>query len=203
MKSWIVSVAALLLILSDAGAQFIISSYTIDGGGGISTGAGFSLSGTIGQPDASAPAAGGGFFLTGGFWGGVNPGLSGFTLWAENNLPPGSDMSFDGDGNGDGIPNGVAYVFGNTPISPVGGQSSGTGRIPAPPSIPPDVDVYLEASAAALGGSPLQVWGVFISWEDGNPPSIVSPDFDSIVGNEVVSTGLGATYFFRYRVVQR
>jgi hypothetical protein len=43
---------------------------TLDGGGGACAGGGFSLHGTIGQPDAGAPMSGGGFTLTGGFWGG-------------------------------------------------------------------------------------------------------------------------------------
>jgi hypothetical protein len=45
--------------------------FTVDGGGGMfSTGGGYTLGGTIGQPDATAAAAmtGGTFTLTGGFW---------------------------------------------------------------------------------------------------------------------------------------
>lgn len=43
--------------------------FTIDGGGGTSTGGVFAMSGTIGQPDAHAqPMTGGNFSLTGGFW---------------------------------------------------------------------------------------------------------------------------------------
>jgi len=40
----------------------------MDGGGGTSTGAVYSISGTIGQPDAGGPMTGGNFSLTGGFW---------------------------------------------------------------------------------------------------------------------------------------
>lgn len=51
--------------------DFSIDWYTIDGGGGTSTGANFSLTGTIGQFDAvPGGAQGGGFTLVGGFWGG-------------------------------------------------------------------------------------------------------------------------------------
>ena len=52
---------------------------TIDGGGGPSSGGSFSLNGTIGQPDASAPMSGGAFTISGGFWPGVTdirPSLS-------------------------------------------------------------------------------------------------------------------------------
>ena len=48
-------------------AQFA-TWYTVDGGGGTSTGGVYSVSGTIGQPDAGGPMSGGGFSLTGGFW---------------------------------------------------------------------------------------------------------------------------------------
>ena len=52
-----------------AQAQFSINWFTIDGGGGTSAGGPFSVSGAIGQPDASpTPLAGNGFNVTGGFW---------------------------------------------------------------------------------------------------------------------------------------
>jgi hypothetical protein len=51
-----------------AGAQgYTIDWYTIDGGGGSSTNSQYSLTGTIGQPDAGA-MSGGNFMLQGGFW---------------------------------------------------------------------------------------------------------------------------------------
>ncbi len=50
--------------------DFSIDSYSIDGGGGTSTGGTFSMTGTIGQHDASVGASIGGIYsLTGGFWG--------------------------------------------------------------------------------------------------------------------------------------
>jgi hypothetical protein len=42
--------------------------FTIDGGGGTSTGGVYAVSGTIGQPDAGA-LTGGNYTLQGGFWG--------------------------------------------------------------------------------------------------------------------------------------
>ncbi len=60
------------ILAAGASAQPLeISSYTIDGGGGTSTGGSFTLSGTIGQHDAGGPMTGGAFELTGGFWAGV------------------------------------------------------------------------------------------------------------------------------------
>ena len=51
-----------------------VSSFTVDAGGGTSSGGSFVLSGTIGQPDASGALSGGTFDLHGGFWpGGVVP----------------------------------------------------------------------------------------------------------------------------------
>ena len=62
--------AALGCAAASAHAQnFAIDWHTIDGGGGTSAGGNFSLSGTIGQPDANEqPMTGGNFSLTGGFW---------------------------------------------------------------------------------------------------------------------------------------
>jgi hypothetical protein len=47
---------------------FAIDWFTIDGGGGTSTGSVYSVSGTIGQPDAGL-LSGGNFALQAGFWG--------------------------------------------------------------------------------------------------------------------------------------
>ncbi len=60
--------SALAAAPSMALAQFQIDWYTIDGGGGDSSGGAFFLSGTIGQPDAGNSIAGGAFQISGGFW---------------------------------------------------------------------------------------------------------------------------------------
>jgi len=59
----------LLMVLAEsiANGQYELSWYTIDGGGGRSSGGDFTLTGTIGQPDA-AYSAGGDYELLGGFW---------------------------------------------------------------------------------------------------------------------------------------
>ena len=56
-----------ILAVPSASAEYQISWYTIDGGGGRSFGGDFTLTGTIGQPDA-AYSAGGNYELLGGFW---------------------------------------------------------------------------------------------------------------------------------------
>jgi hypothetical protein len=48
--------------------SYSIDWHTIDGGGGTSTGGVYSVSGTIGQPDAGT-MSGGSYSLAGGFWG--------------------------------------------------------------------------------------------------------------------------------------
>lgn len=55
------------LACSASAQSFSIDWSTIDGGGGTSIGGQFSLTGTIGQPDAGA-MSGGSYTLTGGFW---------------------------------------------------------------------------------------------------------------------------------------
>jgi len=50
-------------------AQYSIDWFTIDGGGGTSTGGVYSVSGTIGQPDAGPTMSGGNYSVDGGFWG--------------------------------------------------------------------------------------------------------------------------------------
>lgn len=61
--------SVLLLFASGAIAQtFNIDWFKIAGGGGASTGGVYSMSGTIGQPDAGAPMTSGQYSVTGGFW---------------------------------------------------------------------------------------------------------------------------------------
>ncbi len=77
MKKIHLSIILIVLIVSLSGIALAAGSYdlswwTVDGGGGTSTGGGFTLSGTLGQPDAGTAATGGEYSLAGGFWhGGV------------------------------------------------------------------------------------------------------------------------------------
>src|SRR5260370_664203 len=69
MKRAIVAILGLWLCAAAVRAQsYNIDWFSIDGGGGTSTGGVFSVSGTIGQPDAGH-MSGGSFTLEGGFWG--------------------------------------------------------------------------------------------------------------------------------------
>ena len=61
-------VIAFIFVTCAVHAQnFAIDWFTIDGGGGTSTGGVYSISGTIGQPDAGPVLTGGNYSLVGGF----------------------------------------------------------------------------------------------------------------------------------------
>ena len=67
MKIRVTVILMFLLSVSTANADYSISWYTIDGGGGTSTGGSYTIMGTIAQPDA-AYSAGGPYEVLGGFW---------------------------------------------------------------------------------------------------------------------------------------
>jgi hypothetical protein len=54
--------------LAQVGSGYDLSWSTIDGGGGASSGGGYTLNGTIGQADAGQSIGSGGYTLSGGFW---------------------------------------------------------------------------------------------------------------------------------------
>ncbi len=180
-------------------AAVTIPADTLSSGGGASSGGSganavavtASMGGIIGTVTAATPAV----TNKQGYIPQIQPtSLTGFDLWASINIPAGSDATFTGDWNGDGILNGVAYVFGNTSVSP-----TGVGRIPVPPLIPADVDVFLDRSTT------LATWALArVSWVNGAPPTFVSGNF-TIVGGEVVDASnlAGGRAFYRYRVVKR
>ena len=88
-----ITLPIVLLCLSSplAAAQpYVIDSYTIDAGGGTSSGGAYELSGTIGQHDAGGVLAGGTLELTGGFWA---PGGSGACNVADF-APPFGTLDF-------------------------------------------------------------------------------------------------------------
>ncbi|HWQ93021.1 MAG TPA: hypothetical protein VN673_15190 [Clostridia bacterium] len=67
-RTWAFAASCLLAISTAVWAQYSIDWHTIDGGGGTSTGGVYTVSGTIGQPDAGR-MSGGNYTLEGGFWG--------------------------------------------------------------------------------------------------------------------------------------
>ncbi|MCE7974706.1 MAG: hypothetical protein DYG92_10365 [Leptolyngbya sp. PLA1] len=96
---------------------FAIDWFTIDGGGGTSSGVltsgeTISISGTIGQPDAGASMTGGGFTVVGGFWAFGGP-----------TQPPICDPDYNQDGNVD--QDDVRYL-----VDVIAGGENPTGRDP-------------------------------------------------------------------------
>src|SRR5207253_9256822 len=72
-RTFVLPLAAALLLTAGAVVEaqpFAIDWFTIDGGGGTSSGGNYTLSGTIGQPDAGT-LSGGNYTLEGGFWPGI------------------------------------------------------------------------------------------------------------------------------------
>ena len=67
-KSMFITLGLSLLTHVARAQSFSIDWFTVDGGGGGSSGGTFSVSGTIGQPDAGPAMSGGNFSVTGGFW---------------------------------------------------------------------------------------------------------------------------------------
>lgn len=88
MRRWTLLILGLVLIgalgvsagLAQNGGPFGVPWFTVDGGGGTSSGGGYSLSGTLGQPDAQV-VNGGPFSLAGGFWSAMESDLSGGTIY--------------------------------------------------------------------------------------------------------------------------
>jgi hypothetical protein len=73
MKTFCLMLLASLLVHLSAHAQsYTIDWYKISGGGGTSTNGSYSVSGTLGQPDASGAMTGGQYSITGGFWSIIN-----------------------------------------------------------------------------------------------------------------------------------
>jgi hypothetical protein len=69
MKTTLALVGSVWLCATSAHAQsYSIDWSTLGGGGGTSTGGVYSVSGTIGQPDAGGPLTNGQYSVTGGFW---------------------------------------------------------------------------------------------------------------------------------------
>ena len=95
-KNMLLAMCVLLFSLPVC-ADYEINWHTIDGGGGQSSGGPYTLTGTIGQPDA-AYSAGDNYELLGGFW----PGgplcivdFQDFARFAQYWLQSGSDLPAD------------------------------------------------------------------------------------------------------------
>lgn len=69
LKRTLLTIGTSLFAAAALAQSYSIGWHTTDGGSGTSTGGVFTVSGTVGQPDAnSQPMTNGNFSLTGGFW---------------------------------------------------------------------------------------------------------------------------------------
>jgi len=88
--NWLGAVVSSLLVAGVWAADYSIDWSTIDGGGGTSTGGVYSVTGTIGQPDAGPTMSGGNFTVEGGFWGVIaavqTPGAPWLTITLNSQL---------------------------------------------------------------------------------------------------------------------
>lgn len=75
-------------VSAQTGGPYDLSWHTLDSGGGKGTGSDFTLSGTIGQPDADQVAYGGEYYLSSGFWSGsqLHGPITLNVLKASNNI---------------------------------------------------------------------------------------------------------------------
>ena len=116
---WSGMVYAVWFAWSAMAQSYSVDWYKIAGGGGASAGGVYTVSGTIGQPDASEAMIGGNYSLTGGYWAlyavqtpGApllsithignqaivwwSPSVTGWTLQTNNNLAAGSWGNYAG-----------------------------------------------------------------------------------------------------------
>ncbi len=88
MKKCICLFGLLIPALGQA-QSYSIDWYKVAGGGGTSTNGPYSLSGTVGQQDASTAMTGGNYSLTGGFWSLISvvqtPGAPNLTITQSGN----------------------------------------------------------------------------------------------------------------------
>lgn len=75
MKRRFVAAFVLSGAATAVGAQQAVTRWTVDGGGGRSQDARYTLTGSIGQPDAVPLLKGGRYRLGGGFWAEVGAGI--------------------------------------------------------------------------------------------------------------------------------
>lgn len=78
----LVTILATSLVAAQPGGVLDMTWFTVDGGGGGSTGGSYALSGTAGQTDAGTTSSGGVYTLNGGFWqDGVTSTSSSYVLY--------------------------------------------------------------------------------------------------------------------------
>ena len=124
------------------------------------------------------------------------PPLTGYDLWASQNIPAGRPAGFDADADGDGMSNGLEYAFGSTVLD--FDSTLQRFRIEYPATVPSDVDLYLERSLTLAPGS----WLVIVSWLNGAAPvAAAGIELQARVRDPIRITEPRA--YYRYRAVKR
>lgn len=72
-------------VAAPSGAAYTAGQWTVDGGGGRSSGGTYTITGTIAQPDSDPlqPSTGGSYAIIGGFWAAIDPSVPTPTLFAD------------------------------------------------------------------------------------------------------------------------
>ncbi len=103
MKNILLSIIVLLSLTVTGFSDYKISWYSIDGGGGRSSGGQYVLTGTIGQPDASYSSRGN-FQVLGGFWPGgpvcfvdTDDLIRFVNVWLDTGIGLPGDLDLDND----------------------------------------------------------------------------------------------------------
>lgn len=126
----LIGVGAMLVPPREAAAQLQVDWYTIDGGGGTSSGGGLTLSGTFGQPDAGG-ASGGAIEMRCGFWAAI-PGCR-------------VDLDSDGQVTSADLATCVSLWFASVQAGTLEADFDGNGAV-----TPADVGLFVQAWFAAL-----------------------------------------------------
>jgi uncharacterized repeat protein (TIGR01451 family) len=138
---------ALAILASAADAQpYDVSWWSVDGGGGASSGGPYVVTGTAGQPDAGGPFAGGAYGLHSGFW----------SIAAGGAIGPQADLSVTKtDGQATAIPGqGITYTI----VAGNAGPSAATGATVS--DTPPASLTNVTWTCAASAGSSCPASGV-------------------------------------------
>lgn len=155
--SFVLALAAALLLASVTRAQtgggYDLSWWTVDGGGGTISEGGYTLTGTVGQPEPGPPLSGGGYTLLSGFWPGGEEAptcdvpLTGVSLSGPSSGQTGQSLTFTASPQPGDATLPVNYTWSNDGLVSGQGTASATYRWS-------DAGTYqITVSASNCGGS--------------------------------------------------
>jgi hypothetical protein len=168
-KNRTTAILVVIACATPALANFDLSWFTVDGGGGFCAGGVFELEGTAGQPDAGVPMTGGNFSLVGGFWSGAvaaGTGVPAATLTAA--------VSRKGNAAG---PGGVCDL----PLEPGPGSEPRQGGIT-------EVRITFDTAPGGPGANPVALEQATCAAPAYVPYAGASTTSADVAGNELVIT---------------